>query len=101
MLTSTLSQRQFPHGAPSTTSHLTFLALHETQALAARLLVTFASLLESERLVLPFLPLLSLSPPLIEAGDPGVPSELLVDDGAMMKVGNQLEIRGASLFFSF
>lgn len=39
---STLSHRQFPHGAPSTTSHRTLRARHETQALAARLLVTFA-----------------------------------------------------------
>ena len=38
---STLSHLQFPQGAPSTTSHRTFRARHETQALAARLLVTF------------------------------------------------------------
>src|SRR5690554_1036681 len=38
---STLSHLQFPQGAPSTTSHRTFLARHETQARAARLLVTF------------------------------------------------------------
>lgn len=39
---STLSHLQFPHGAPSTTSHRTLRARHDTQALAARLLVTLA-----------------------------------------------------------
>jgi hypothetical protein len=38
--TSTLSQRQFPQGAPSTTSHLTLRARHDTQARAARRFVT-------------------------------------------------------------
>ena len=38
---STLSHLQFPQGAPSTTSHRTFRARHETQALAARLFVIF------------------------------------------------------------
>ncbi len=40
-LTSTLSHRQFPQGAPSTTSQRTLRARHETQARAARRLVTF------------------------------------------------------------
>ena len=83
-LTSTLSHLQFPHGAPSTTSHLTFLARHETHALAALRFVTFASEFESERFVLFDL---SLSPPAFltdEAGEPGVPSELLDDDGAIV-----------------
>lgn len=38
--TSTLSQRQFPQGAPSTTSQRTLRARHDTQARAARLFVT-------------------------------------------------------------
>ena len=45
---STLSHLQLPQGAPSTTSHRTFLALHDTQALAARLLVIFGPPLASE-----------------------------------------------------
>lgn len=40
MHTSTLSQRQFPQGAPSTTSQRTLRARHDTQARAARRLVT-------------------------------------------------------------
>lgn len=47
MLTSTLSQRQFPHGLCSTTSHRTLRARHDTQARAARRLVFFALLLLS------------------------------------------------------
>lgn len=42
MRTSTLSQRQFPQGAPSTTSHRTFRARQETHARAARRLVILA-----------------------------------------------------------
>ena len=49
---STLSHLQFPQGAPSTTSHRTFRARHETQALAARLLVTFGGA-EGSAAVLP------------------------------------------------
>ena len=48
---STLSHLQFPQGAPSTTSHRTFRARHETQALAARLLVTLVG--ADESVVLP------------------------------------------------
>lgn len=44
---STLSHLQFPQGAPSTTSHRTFRARHETQALAARLFVIFPGADES------------------------------------------------------
>lgn len=40
--TSTLSQRQLPQGAPSTTSQRTLRARHETQALAALRFVTLA-----------------------------------------------------------
>jgi hypothetical protein len=39
---STLSHRQLPHGAPSTTSQRTLRARHDTHARAARFLVTFA-----------------------------------------------------------
>lgn len=39
----TLSQRQFPQGAPSTTSHRTFLARHDTHARAARRFVILAA----------------------------------------------------------
>ena len=50
---STLSHLQFPQGAPSTTSHRTLRALQETQARAARRLVTlaapFASVVEPDR----------------------------------------------------
>lgn len=46
-LTSTLSQRQFPQGAPSTTSQRTFRARQDTQARAARRLVTFVGCSES------------------------------------------------------
>lgn len=40
---STLSQRQFPQGAPSTTSQRTLRALQETHALAARRLVALGA----------------------------------------------------------
>jgi len=43
-----LSHLQLPQGAPSTTSQRTLRALQETQARAARLLVTFWPALESE-----------------------------------------------------
>jgi hypothetical protein len=45
--TSTLSQRQFPQGAPSTTSHRTFRARQDTQARAARRFVIFSGCSES------------------------------------------------------
>jgi hypothetical protein len=45
---STLSHRQLPHGAPSTTSQRTLRARHETQARAARLLVTLGGPLGSD-----------------------------------------------------
>ena len=45
--TSTLSQRQFPQGAPSTTSHRTLRARHDTQARAARRFVIFSGCSES------------------------------------------------------
>ena len=43
----TLSHLQLPQGAPSTTSHRTLRARHETQARAARRFVTFAAPLGS------------------------------------------------------
>lgn len=46
-LTSTLSQRQLPHGAPSTTSQRTLRARHDTQARAALRFVAFCGTLES------------------------------------------------------
>lgn len=52
---STLSHRQLPQGAPSTTSQRTFRALQDTQARAARLLVTFWPPLDSEADKLSFL----------------------------------------------
>lgn len=45
---STLSHLQLPHGAPSTTSHLTFRLLQLMQALAALRLVILAEPLDSE-----------------------------------------------------
>lgn len=45
---STLSHRQLPQGAPSTTSQRTLRARHDTQALAARLLVILAGVEDSE-----------------------------------------------------
>jgi len=57
---STLSQRQFPQGAPSTTSQRTFRARQETQARAARRLVILAGWSESAdgdaRFLLPLFP---------------------------------------------
>jgi hypothetical protein len=46
-ITSTLSHRQLPQGAPSTTSQRTLRARHETQARAARRLVIFCDPLAS------------------------------------------------------
>lgn len=68
--TSTLSQRQFPQGAPSTTSQRTLRARQETQARAARRLVTFVGCSESpdgEDLFLDFSPVLVA----VDAGDGG------------------------------
>uniref|UniRef100_A0A0D2YKG3 Uncharacterized protein n=1 Tax=Fusarium oxysporum (strain Fo5176) TaxID=660025 RepID=A0A0D2YKG3_FUSOF len=68
--TSTLSQRQFPQGVPSITSHRTFRARQATQARAARRLVAFcgcSELLEGEARFLLFLPVTVLAE--VDAGD--------------------------------
>lgn len=46
---STSSQRQFPQGAPSTTSQRTLRALQDTQARAARRFVTLPSVVPEVR----------------------------------------------------
>ena len=67
--TSTLSHRQFPQGAPSTTSQRTLRARHETQARAARRFVIFccAAAASADRLLdlssPPFLGELALGEP--------------------------------------
>jgi hypothetical protein len=68
--TSTLSQRQFPQGVPSITSHRTFRARQATQARAARRLVAFwgcSDMLEGETRFLLFLPVTVLAE--VDAGD--------------------------------
>jgi hypothetical protein len=47
---STSSHRQLPQGAPSTTSQRTLRARHDTQARAARRLVTLPSVVETDAL---------------------------------------------------
>jgi hypothetical protein len=81
-LTSTLSQRQLPHGAPSTTSHRTFRARHETQARAALRLVTFCGALESSPLADLFLLFFSPESEHDDAGEP--PS--FKDSGAIVVI---------------
>jgi fructose-bisphosphate aldolase class 1 len=63
--TSTLSQRQFPQGAPSTTSHRTLRARHDTQARAARRFVTLCGGSEPSSADARFFDL-SLGRPLVE-----------------------------------
>lgn len=63
--TSTLSQRQFPQGAPSTTSHRTLRARHDTQARAARRFVTLCGGSEPSSVDARFFDL-SLGRPLVE-----------------------------------
>lgn len=62
---STLSQRQFPQGAPSTTSHRTLRARHDTQARAARRFVTLCGGSEPSSADARFFDL-SLGRPLVE-----------------------------------
>lgn len=82
---STLSHRQFPQGAPSTTSQRTFRALQETQARAARLLVIFWLPFESDVAELDFL-----------LGDDDDDVSLAEPDGSSLEEGvGDAEARGA------
>lgn len=82
--TSTLSQRQFPQGAPSTTSQRTLRARHETHARAALRFVTLTTPPSAE---LRFLTDTLLSV-LLRGGGEGelLPSELLSEVGAIVCV---------------
>lgn len=78
---STLSHRQLPHGAPSTTSQRTLRARHETQARAARRLVILGAPLGSDSDAVRFLPV-----ELLFSSD--LPGEFVVSAGEYMVSGS-------------